>query len=223
MYFAIIGDIINSKKLSNRTEIQEKLDYILEQINIDYSDDIAANFLITLGDEFQGLLLSSKYLFEIIDKIKFYMYPIIIRFGVGIGNIDTKIKKEMALGADGPAYHHARKMIDEIKFSNKSNSKISDSTNIKIKATDEDIIVSLINNNLCLCSFIESKWTDKQRVLIQKVIFSIKTQREIAKEFELVQSSVQRRLKHSGYYDYIHVKQNINNILLKVWGNDSEH
>lgn len=49
-------------------------------------------------------------------------------------------------------------------------------------------------------------------------MFSNKTQREIANELNLVQSSVQRRLKSSGYYNYIYVKQCLNRVLMEVWG-----
>ena len=217
MYFAIIGDIVDSKKILNRNETQEKLNNILKAINIEYERNIAAKFIITLGDEFQGLLSNPIHLFDIIDKIKFKMHPIKIRFGIGIGDIDTEINKEMALGADGPAYHYARKMVDEIKILNKTNSKALYNTDIGVSSIYKHDIVNLINNNLCLCYFIEEKWTDKQRELIEKIMFSQKTQREIADELNLAQSSVQRRLKNSGYYNYIHVKNSLNRILMEVW------
>ena len=65
-YIAIIGDIKNSKKIQDRNRFQQKFKKILDQINIKYADSIASNFTITLGDEFQGLLLSGKYLMDII-------------------------------------------------------------------------------------------------------------------------------------------------------------
>ena len=109
MYFAIIGDIVESKKLIDRDGVQKRLNIILKDINIKFDNDIAAKFVITLGDEFQGLLSNPSNLFDIIDTIKFEMYPVRIRFGIGIGSIDTEVNSEMALGADGPAYHYARK------------------------------------------------------------------------------------------------------------------
>lgn len=221
MYFAIIGDIVKSKKIENRNQVQEKLNEVLKQLNSKYEKSIAAKFIITLGDEFQGLLLNSNNVIDIIDEIKFEMYPIKIRFGVGIGCIDTQINKDMALGADGPAYHYARKVIEDIKVLNKMNSKAQYNTDIMISAgNSNDNIIDLINNNLCLCYFIEEKWTDKQRDLIKKIIYSDMTQREIANELKLVQSSVQRRLKFSGYYNYVYVKQGLKKVLSNVWGEE---
>ncbi|MGB4438298.1 MAG: SatD family protein, partial [Sedimentibacter sp.] len=55
-YIAIIGDIVNSKKIDNRNDVQIKLKSLLKRIDEKYTDDIASDFMITLGDEFQGLL-----------------------------------------------------------------------------------------------------------------------------------------------------------------------
>ena len=58
MYYALIGDMVASKKLSpeERWQAQERLASALKIINGEFADTIAADFLITLGDEFQGLM-----------------------------------------------------------------------------------------------------------------------------------------------------------------------
>ena len=55
-HIAIIGDIKDLKKINNRNEVQKKLIKVLDQINEKYNEDISSNFIVTLGDEFQGLL-----------------------------------------------------------------------------------------------------------------------------------------------------------------------
>jgi len=216
MYFAIIGDIIQSKNIKNRHDIQNRLTMVLNQINQNFDEDIAAKFIITLGDEFQGLLSSAKNITQIIDRIQFNLFPIKMRFGVGIGNIETEINKDMALGADGPAYHYARNMINHIKIIEKG--KMHGSLNIMFSADDNLDIISLINNNLQLCSFLEHNWTDKQRILLEKIILEDKNQNRAAIELGIAQSSVQRRLKAAGYYDYINAKELISSILYERWG-----
>lgn len=101
-FIAIIGDIRNSRELDSRKKIQDKLNETLEEINLKYQDDIESKFVITLGDEFQGLLSSGRILLHVIQDIKMQLYPVEIRFGIGIGEITTDINTEMALGADGP-------------------------------------------------------------------------------------------------------------------------
>ena len=114
-YYAIIGDIKRSKKIENRCEIQEKLKKILDNVNSIYNNDISAKFLITLGDEFQGLLEITAPILEIIKYIQREIYPIKLRFGVGIGNVSTLINHEAAIDADGPAFYAAREMIEFLR------------------------------------------------------------------------------------------------------------
>lgn len=52
-YVAIIGDIVNSKKVNKRGIIQQKFKGVLADINVKYSEDIASKFTINLGDGFQ--------------------------------------------------------------------------------------------------------------------------------------------------------------------------
>ena len=114
-YIAVIGDIKDSKLIENRGQIQEKLNRALKQINEIYQDDIASKFIITLGDEFQGLLKNEEHLIGIVKYIQQVMYPVKLRFGIGIGEIRTDIFYEAAIGADGPAYYEARKVITELR------------------------------------------------------------------------------------------------------------
>ncbi len=74
MYIGIIADIIDSRELSNRLEVQESLNKTLSVINQMYDESIASKFVITLGDEFQGLLKSGNHLFDMIETIKLMMY-----------------------------------------------------------------------------------------------------------------------------------------------------
>ena len=97
-HIAIIGDIKDSRKIANRSEVQSRLKMVLDGINHGYDDDIASKFIITLGDEFQGLLCEGSNTMKIISEIEMKMHPIRLRFGVGIGEITTEIDKEMALG-----------------------------------------------------------------------------------------------------------------------------
>lgn len=118
-YLAVIGDIVDSKRMTSdqRILVQSKLEETLDYVNQQYQAYIVSDFLITLGDEFQGLLRPNAPLYEIIsrvmeginaerDKEKF----VEIRFGIGLGRILTDIKR-VALGMDGPAFHFARNAL----------------------------------------------------------------------------------------------------------------
>ena len=119
MYCAMIGDLINSKKLpaEDRTVIQERLRTLLNGVNEKFSLFLVSPFLMTLGDEFQGVLTAAEPALEIIDFLgqNLMELPIQIRYGIGIGELSTNVNREQALGDDGPAYHHARQGIEQLK------------------------------------------------------------------------------------------------------------
>ena len=55
-YIALIGDIKNSKQTINRKDLQHRLKSVIDTINIKYKNDLASLFMITLGDEFSGII-----------------------------------------------------------------------------------------------------------------------------------------------------------------------
>ncbi|MGM0411472.1 MAG: SatD family protein [Bacillota bacterium] len=217
MYCAIIGDIVNSRKISNRSKAQEKLKKILSNLNSNYKNNIASKFTITLGDEFQGLLFNTNNLISIIDRIKIDFYPHIIRFGIGIGDINTKINKNISIGSDGPAYYAARKAIDDIKKVSKSYESPEQDIKIYKYKDYNNTKLQLINSNLVLCTYIENRWTDKQIEVIKLLKFENKSQREIAKEVQITQPSVQKRLNSSGYFTYKRSRDTVEKILIDIW------
>ena len=109
-YFALIGDIIDSRHEQDRYDVQKKLQSILSSVNAEHAAHIAADFLITLGDEFQGLLFAEKGADPIFvaDRIIDEMFPVRIRIAIGFGGIATQIRREAAIGADGEAFYRAR-------------------------------------------------------------------------------------------------------------------
>lgn len=200
-YFAIISDIKVSKSLSERDEVQKKLKRILKYVNEVYRNDIAAKFLITLGDEFQGLLANPDCLLEIIKYIQTEMYPVKLRFGIGIGEIYTEINPEAAIGADGPAYYAARRMIEDIHEQEKKIKK--QAADIQISFYDKEILeITEINTLLSLMKIIEDNWSEKQRYTIWDMIANGGSQEECAKRMGTTQSTVARRLADGNYIVY---------------------
>lgn len=217
MYIAVIGDIIESRAMQDRSDVQRKIKKLLEDINEKFKDDIAARFTITLGDEFQGLLKSSKALMEIIDLIKLKFYPNKLRFGIGFGEMYTEIIAEQAIGSDGPAYYAARKAVEDIKKSNNRYEQPDQDIQIYNYDENDKYKFDLLNSALSLCTLIENGWTEKQREVITHLLFHDKSQREIAKAIGLKQSSVQRRLTSGGYFTYSRAKESIKSFINEIW------
>lgn len=218
-FIAVIGDIVNSKSLSDRYQVQDKLKNILDEINVKYRRCIASNFMITLGDEFQGLLKCGKDTIGLISEIEIAMLPVRLRFGIGVGDIYTEINRDLPLGADGPAYYNARKMIDELKENEKKYETNYSNIMISSQGTNE-LIDELLNSIFSLCAALKMKWTPRQREIINSYIASDKNQYKAAEKLGITQSSVNKALDNASYYSYQKAVEIIN-IALSQIGVDS--
>lgn len=200
IYRAIIGDIIKSREINERETFQKKLNSVLEEVNEKFMDIIASKFTVTLGDEFQGLLLNKGDIFTVLFYIKLRLFPVKVRIAMGIGEITTEIDPDRSLGADGPAYHRARDIMDEFKDLEKKPSIPNSS--ILIKGTKDNYDNSL-NTILTLMTYIEKSWSLKQVENIFLTFFKEMNQKDIAYEKGINQSTVSRSLDSAGYYEYI--------------------
>ena len=215
IHCAIIGDIIESKKITDRAEVQRTLNKSLSDINKKYGQSISSCFLITLGDEFQGLLNNVDSLMEIIDDIKDSLYPVRIRFGVGIGQLQTEVT-DLAIGADGPAYHKAREAMDQLKQSEAKNEQPT--RNIMLNIDDKyGHYIRLTNASLSICAVMESSWTKKQREIISLARTGIISQKQLAAELNISESAVNRRLKSTNFFNYQYLKQSIQMAISDIW------
>lgn len=214
-YIAIIGDIKNSKKIEERNILQEKLNHVLNEVNRIYANSIASKFVITLGDEFQGLLYSGENTMSIIHYIKKEIHPIRVRFGVGVGSISTDINYEIAIGADGPGYYRARESIENLKQLEKKKEKSL--YDIQIKIDENNNLQELaLNSILKLMYSIEKGWTEKQREIINYVLFEQTNQTNTAQHFNVTQSYIQQVLAKSHYYAYKEAFDSVDKILNEV-------
>ena len=102
---------------------------------------------------------------NIIGEIEREMYPIEIRFGIGIGRITTNINKKMALGADGPGYHKARNAIEYLKENEKRKQAVAADIRLEVESDNQSTTL-MINTILELMTAIKTSWSSRQRELI---------------------------------------------------------
>lgn len=206
MYYTVIADIINSKQIEARRDVQKKLEKLLNDVNEKYSNYIVSKFCITIGDEFQGILSGCKKLFEIITFIEIKMHPVKLRFAVGLGNIDTDINKEMSIGSDGPAWWEARKALDSLK--KKAGRGLKDQANVMIAAGNKKIeLTALVNVILSIAGIIKEKWKEEHRKIILHIIENYGltsgiVQKKAADGLNMKVYDLNKKLKTSRYFDY---------------------
>ena len=214
-FVAIIGDMKDSRHLENRKEVQTHLQKILNQVNKKYEKDIASRFLITLGDEFQGLLYTGKDVLRIISEIRIQLYPVCLRFGIGFGKITTDIRAEMALGADGPCYYRAREAVEQLKEREKRNRPVPSDICLKMDEKDRGTEV-MLNTIFNLIYVIEKGWTIRQREIIWDMFLYEDGQQNTARRLNISQPTVQKALAAGGYYTYENALKNAAEILGEI-------
>jgi DNA-binding CsgD family transcriptional regulator len=115
-YCAIIGDIRRSRSLPRRARVQQRFADAITAINREFKKEIASKFLLTLGDEFQGLLHSVSGSYRLVCRFQDLMAPVEFSFGIGVGTLSTPLKPE-ALGMDGEVFHRARAALEKARKS----------------------------------------------------------------------------------------------------------
>ncbi len=210
-YVVIIADIINSKNIIDRVASQRKLLAVLIDINELFRDDLASKFSITLGDEFQGLLKSKQNIINTIDLVEKSMAPIELRFGIGVGTIDTDINMERSSEIDGPAYHRARRMIEQIRRSKSQYTK--GYSNILICSGENVPTDNLLNSVLSVCFALKSKWSTRQREIIDAFLANEENQYRTAASLGIGQPSVHKALDTAKYYTYRAAIDTVDNFL----------
>ncbi|KAA3616955.1 MAG: hypothetical protein D8M58_04845 [Calditrichaeota bacterium] len=194
-YLVIIGDIVKSREIIDREKIQsifhEKITpganlALSEMINFD--DNIVSSFTVTIGDEFQGVLKSATRLFKFLYEFEYNIKHattenIDFRYGLGVGEITTKINKNAAIGMDGPAFYNARKSIEIARANNLKNSFKSDSGN--------DDYINILLRWLSL----ENKKWSFQKFQVIHLKKDGWTQKQIAERLNISQPAVSKVLK----------------------------
>lgn len=116
-YLALIGDLRASREIEDRKKAQKRLETAIKRLNKTYGHNMVSPLTVTLGDEFQALFNDASELWKLIFGLEARIAPLQVRFGIGIGELTTRVNRQAAVGMDGPAFHKARDAIVALKAS----------------------------------------------------------------------------------------------------------
>ena len=202
MYLALIADVIDSKMVQERLDLQKQVEKTLQKMNELFGDCLASRFTLTLGDEFQALLKVDAPVFQIIDTLRSELTPTQLRFGIGLGEIVTAIDPLQSVGADGPAYWNARAAINFVHQKNDyGNTQIYFSSG---KENQDFFVNALIASG----EAIRSGWRDSQEEillnLLKRSVYSESfSQQDLAQSLAINPSALSKRLKSSSVRVYL--------------------
>lgn len=213
MYCALIGDLIHSRDIParRREEVQQRLRLLLDEMNTQFSDYLASPFLVTLGDEFQGLLTAAEPALEIIEYIGRGLaeYRVLVRYGLGLGEISTgPVNRAQALGDDGPAYHYAREGVELLRREGWRGFPVA----IRTRRDDEPLLHALCR----LLNGLTEDWSAAQRQYAMDMDL-LGEQLLVAEKNHVQQSSVSRALKRGRYRDYREARKTLMDYLMNTY------
>jgi len=186
-YCVVIGDISKSRELRDRAAIQERFKAAIGEINQRFTDSIVSKFLVTIGDEFQGVLNDAAKSYDVIVVMRELLYPVEFVFGVGVGTITTEIAPQ-AIGMDGPAFHNARAALEEGK---------DEGYEVRYRGLGEPLDY-LVNATLVLIEALKRNWTEHQFNVIA-IYRQTANQAEVARRLKVSRSAISKTLAAAGW------------------------
>lgn len=201
-FVVINADIKASRKVADRKryEWQLFLKSAVVQINENFAQFIEAPFMITKGDEFQGVLRDLSIVDQVLLDFERLVYPITLRFGVGYGPIQ-RMGSIISIEMDGEAFHKANAALKQAK---------KNKVNALFNTIDSEFDLWL-NTTYSLINTIKNRWskTTYKRYWKYK---ELGTYKRVASEELVSPQAVWDSLHNSGAADVLEAEKKINKI-----------
>lgn len=202
---AVIADMVGSRELSasQRPLVQVRFQRFIDDLNRTFVDAIVSKFVITLGDEFQGLLWRASVIPDVLWDIEEKFSDRELRVGFGFGVIHTAMP-EQAINVDGPALHDARSAITIAK-KERSLGGVFEGFN------DLD---DVLNGLARLLWFHRSRLTTAQMDTL-RILRRKRRQIEVAEELKIPRQQVHKRVVAAGLREYVEAEDAMRKLLKK--------
>lgn len=193
---AVIGDVVQSRAIPprQREKVQRALERFMAHINKRYAGAVLSDFLVTLGDEFQGLLDVPDPVPDIVQDIREQLPELRLRLAVSKGILTTS-RKKTALGMDGPAWHAARDLLEKSRARR-------DSVQVGVWFTgfrDDDLVLNAISG---LLGHHWDKLVPTQREVVSVLRHHEGLRKDAATELGISQQSLSNRAQSAGAREY---------------------
>ena len=150
-YAVVTADLVMSRGLADRRGTQRRLVQLVDTLNTEFGKDLAAPFMITLGDEIQGLLREPVRFPPVISTIHTAFRPDAITVGVGLGGVATELTTRVT-EMDGPVFVSARRAVETGK-----SKKLE-----VVVVSGSDQVDAVLNTIYGFIGGVQSRWKLKQ-------------------------------------------------------------
>lgn len=191
-FVAVKMDMRSSRRIRDRERAQERFLQIMDALNREFAASIQARFIVTHGDEAQGMLKrgSAPDALAAMERATEGVFPVRLRFGIGMGTLSTPLQPD-AIGMDGEAWHAASRALSLARSRRK---------HVVFSGFGEQIDEQLCAlTNLLL--YLRNGWSPEQRRAIGLVDAGM-MQSAAAAALGVSESAISQRLTSAGWHFY---------------------
>lgn len=189
---ALIGDIVESRRASDRQALHDTVSAVLARVNAGHP--VVDPAVITLGDEFQGVYATLGDALTAAFHIRAGLRPHDVRFGVGRGDIQA-LDSERGIH-DGPAYWAARDAIVEAERL-AAKAALRTTRTVYRSPKDEPAMVAAVNAALTALDHILGSLSPVSWRILEGRLEGL-TQKDIAARAGITPSAVSQRVRSDG-------------------------
>lgn len=175
----ILGDVVDSRKITDREVFGRKVDSTISKINEEFENEVVADFTRLKGiDEIGGVLNSAHSIIAIQRILSLGLHPDEIRIVAVRGEVESDDGADMS-EMDGPGFAKAADELERIE---------SEGVTFALKGFSEktDNLVTAGVNTL---DIIRSRWTER-RVEVLNLNQKYDSQQEVAEKLGVTRQAV---------------------------------
>ena len=115
--------------------------------------EMVTPFTFSRGDEIQAVCAGYLSAPSLLRQVRFLFLPLQLRIGIGLGTITSGFGAESSWLMNGPAFHHARQALDEVKQDRHWQTRL---------VSGDQQFDQTVNAFLALYDTIQVRWTQEQ-------------------------------------------------------------
>jgi len=200
---ALIFDVVQSRKINDWKDTVTQINQAIKTVNKKYRQSLKIKFSPTVGDEFQGVLLSPERAYDIFREFHFGL-SCELYCGAGVGEIETPLQKSIEMR--GTAFYNAREALEKCKKEKKRFSIVYDN--------EEKERQELTNTIADLICAVEDSATPRQKEIFAYYRSNRKlTLEDIGNQFSITKQAVSQALNAISYEQVLQGEKEISRLL----------
>lgn len=205
--YVVLADVVGSRGIEDRTAFEADLEAAFDSLNREYADSLATPLSRMKGvDEFGCVLEALSPLPDVISELLARTHPVRARFGVATGEIDVGLGRESVAEMDGPAFHAASALLDDLEAQELY-------VGIDADRPADDLAAAALN----FLVVHQTSLTERQ-VQVALAYERHGTQAEAAADLGITQQAVSKALNDAGYERAVALRRTIERGLEGCYG-----